>query len=88
MKAGVKREDLLATNLSGAHPGGTVRIGELLDKDGQTEIRNCYCMDTSIIPDAWGLPPTVTIAAMAKRVARRIAAEATERAVIQEGDIR
>ena len=72
MKAGVKRDDLVTTTVMAAHPGGTVRIGELLDKDCQTPIQNCYCMDTTIIPEAWGLPPTVTVVAMAKRLAKHL----------------
>jgi choline dehydrogenase-like flavoprotein len=78
MKAGVKRDDLVQTGVIAAHPGGTVRIGELLDKDCQTPIQNCYCMDTTIIPEPWGLPPTVTVVAMAKRLAKHltVAAEA------------
>lgn len=73
-KAGVRRDDLVKTGVLAAHPGGTVRIGEMLDKDCQTEIQNCYCMDTSIIPEPWGLPPTVTVAAMAKRLAKHLTA--------------
>lgn len=72
LKAGVKREDLMKTCILAAHPGGTVRIGELLDRDCQTEIRGCYCMDASVLPEPWGLPPTVTIVAMAKRLAKRL----------------
>lgn len=72
LKAGVKREDLMKTCILAAHPGGTVRIGELLDRDCQTEIRGCYCMDASVLPEPWGLPPTVTIVALAKRLAKRL----------------
>ncbi|MEW6439817.1 MAG: FAD-dependent oxidoreductase [bacterium] len=82
-KAGVKRDDIVQSCLLAAHPGGTVRIGELLDKDCQTQIRGCYCMDTSIIPEPWGLPPTVTVVAMAKRLAKHllvpVAAQAAQR---------
>lgn len=74
MRAGVARDDLMRTTVIGAHPGGTVRIGELLDSHCQTEIRNCYCMDASIIPEPWGVPPTVTIVAMAKRLAKQLTA--------------
>ena len=52
---------------------GTVRIGRLLDKDCQTPIENCFCLDTTIIPEPWGLPPSVTVVAMAKRLAKRLA---------------
>ena len=86
LKAGVRRDDLVRTGILAAHPGGTVRIGHLLDKDCQTPIRNCYCMDTSIIPEPWGLPPTVTVVAMARRLARRLtASQPVEGAVPESG---
>jgi len=84
MKAGVKRDDLVTTSVMAAHPGGTVRIGELLDGDCQTPIRNCYCMDTSIIPEPWGLPPTVTVVAMAKRLARHLTVPAEVGSAVTE----
>ncbi len=83
LKAGVKRDDLVKTTVMAAHPGGTVRIGELLDKDCQTPIQNCYCMDTTIIPEPWGLPPTVTVVAMAKRLAKHLTAELEARTTVQ-----
>ncbi len=84
MKAGVKRDDLVQTGVIAAHPGGTVRIGELLDKDCQTPIQNCYCMDTTIIPEPWGLPPTVTVVAMAKRLAKHLTVPAEAKVAAQE----
>jgi choline dehydrogenase-like flavoprotein len=72
LKAGVKREKIMKTTVVASHPGGTVRIGNLLDKDCQTPIKNCYCLDTSIIPEPWGLPPTVTVVAMGKRLAKHL----------------
>ena len=73
-EADVARHELMKTTVIGAHPGGTVRIGELLDRNCQTEIQNCYCMDAIIIPEPWGVPPTVTIVAMAKRLAKQLTA--------------
>ena len=72
LQAGVKRQDIFAYRLLGAHPGGTTRIGGLLDTNCETEIKNCYCMDASIIPEPWGVPPTVTLFAMGKRLAKHI----------------
>ncbi len=77
LKAGVERDDLVKGCILAAHPGGTVRIGNLLDTNCETQIRGCYCMDTTIIPEAWGLPPTVMIVAMAKRLAKHLAAADT-----------
>lgn len=55
-----------------AHPGGTVKIGHLLDADLQTTTANLYACDCSVIPDAWGLPPTFTLVALGKRLAKHI----------------
>jgi choline dehydrogenase-like flavoprotein len=79
LKAGVKREKIMKTAVVASHPGGTVRIGNLLDKNCQTPIKNCYCLDTSIIPEAWGLPPTVTVVAMGKRLAKHLTAPKKKR---------
>ena len=73
MKAGVHRGDIFATKPLGGHPGGTVRIGEHLDSHCQTQIKNCYCVDNSVIPEPWGIPPVVTLTAMGKRLARHLA---------------
>ncbi len=52
-----------------AHPGGTVKIGELVDSDLKTTHDNLYVCDCSVIPEAWGLPPTLTILGLGKRLA-------------------
>ena len=72
MKAGVKRENMFVNKPLGGHPGGTVRLGTHLDTNCRTEITNCYCVDNSIIPEPWGQPPTVTLVAMAKRLAKHL----------------
>jgi choline dehydrogenase-like flavoprotein len=73
LNLGVKRKDIFAYRILGAHPGGTTRIGGLLDTNCETtDIKNCYCMDASIIPEPWGVPPTVTLFAMGKRLAKHI----------------
>ncbi|MGV7223994.1 MAG: GMC oxidoreductase [Nitrospinales bacterium] len=53
-----------------AHPGGTVKVGEALDSNLQTEFDNLYVCDCSVIPEAWGLPPTLTILGLGKRLSR------------------
>jgi hypothetical protein len=57
-----------------AHPGGTAKIGDLVDSDLQTEIENLYVCDCSVIPAAWGLPPVFTILCLAKRLAGHLSA--------------
>ncbi|MBF0441362.1 MAG: GMC family oxidoreductase, partial [Oligoflexales bacterium] len=56
-----------------AHPGGTVKIGELLNSNLETPYRQLYVCDCSVIPEAWGLPPTMTIICLAKRLAKHLA---------------
>jgi choline dehydrogenase-like flavoprotein len=55
-----------------AHPGGTVRVNDLLDTDLRTEHENLYVCDCSVIPEPWGLPPTFTLIALGKRLARHL----------------
>ena len=57
-----------------AHPGGTVKIGEHLDADLKTRFDNLYVCDCSVIPQEWGLPPTWTILALGKRLAKHLLA--------------
>jgi choline dehydrogenase-like flavoprotein len=56
-----------------AHPGGTVRIGEHVDTDLQTDVQGLYVCDCSVIADPWGLPPTLTLISLAKRLAKHLA---------------
>ena len=57
-----------------AHPGGTVKIGDLVDSNLRTETENLYVCDCSVIPVAWGLPPVLTILCLAKRLAKHLSA--------------
>ncbi len=55
------------------HPGGTAKVGDVVDTDLQTEIRGLYVGDASVIPFAWGLPPTFTVMALGRLLGRRLA---------------
>jgi choline dehydrogenase-like flavoprotein len=56
-----------------AHPGGSVRIGEGVDSDLRTPTNGLYVCDASVIPQPWGLPPTLTLLALGKRLGRQLA---------------
>ncbi len=56
-----------------AHPGGTVKINETVDSNLKTDRENLYVCDCSVIPEAWGLPPTLTLLALGKRLASHLA---------------
>lgn len=82
-RAGVRRKDIVTTAPFAAHQLSSVRIGELLDENCQTPIRGCYCLDASVIPQEWGLPPMVTIVALGKRLAKHLTATARTEAAEQ-----
>ena len=56
------------------HPGGTAKVGDVVDTDLQSEIRGLYVADASVIPCEWGIPPTFTVLALARRLARHLGA--------------
>ncbi len=74
-KAGAR--SVFKTGYLAAHPGGTVKVGDLLDSDLKTEYDNLYVCDCSVIPEAWGLPPTLTIIGLGKRLAKYLAGESS-----------
>ena len=63
---------IFKTGYFAAHPGGTVKIGDLLDSNLKTEYDNLYVCDCSVIPEAYGLPPTYTIIGLGKRLAKHL----------------
>ena len=65
-------KDIYSSWLLAAHPGGSVKIGEHLDKDLQTSIKNLYVCDCSVIPEELGLPPTFTLLSLGKRLAKHL----------------
>ena len=55
-----------------AHPGGSVRLGELLDERLSCHSPNLHVCDASVIPEPWGLPPTLTLLALGSDLAWRL----------------
>lgn len=60
-----------------AHPGGSVRIGEGVDADLQTATPGLYVCDASVIPEPWGLAPTLTLLCLGKRLGSRLGQDQT-----------
>ncbi|MBW1901862.1 MAG: GMC family oxidoreductase, partial [Deltaproteobacteria bacterium] len=69
-KAGAK--STFKTQISGAHPGATAKIGEVVDKNLQTKYENLYVCDASVIPEEFGFPPVLTTIALGKRLAKHL----------------
>ena len=72
LKAGADSKSIVHSAIAGGHPGGTAAIGEIVDKDLQTEVNSLFVCDASVLPKAPGLPPILTIVALAKRLAKTL----------------
>ncbi len=70
IQAGVRPETLTVAKGIGGHPGGTAAIGRVVGTDLQTDIENLYICDNSIMPLSGGIPPVLTLIALAKQFAR------------------
>jgi choline dehydrogenase-like flavoprotein len=75
---GVEPSSISSTPIRGAHPGGTAAMGRIVDKNLQTSIRGLYISDASVIPQAPGRPPILTITALSKRLSKTIVNELNE----------
>jgi choline dehydrogenase-like flavoprotein len=73
VRAGADRESIVVSKPTGAHPGGTAAIGDVVDKHLQTEVDNLFVCDASVLPTSPGLPPILTIVALSKRLAKVLA---------------
>jgi choline dehydrogenase-like flavoprotein len=69
-KAGAKKFGV--SLVSGAHPGGTAALGKIVDKDLQTKIGGLFVADASVLPVTPGLPPILTIVALAKHLGKAL----------------
>lgn len=72
IEAKVNPHSIITTKPRGAHPGGTAAIGEVVNNNLETKIRNLFVCDASVLPAAPGLPPILTIVALSKWFAKRL----------------
>jgi len=68
--AGAK--DVWFTKMGGVHPGGTCKIGDIVDSDLMTCFENLFVVDASVMPEAHAIPPMLTILALAKRLSKHL----------------
>ncbi len=73
IEAGADRASIRTGNPVGAHPGGTAAIGDVVDENLQTEVDGLFVCDGSALPTAPGMPPIVTICALGKKLAKKLA---------------
>ena len=72
IKAGADEKSIIDTKPQGAHTGGTASIGTVVNNNLQTEIENLFVCDCSVLPTSPGMPPILTIVALAKRLAKML----------------
>jgi choline dehydrogenase-like flavoprotein len=72
VEAGADPANIIMTPLRGTHPSGTIRLGQMLDENLQTEIQGWYVCDASVFPRALGRPTVLTIIGLGKRLARHL----------------
>ena len=71
--AGCREDSIIRTPLRGTHPSATARIGDVVDTELETSVSGLYVCDASVFPEALGRPTVLTILALARRLARRLA---------------
>jgi choline dehydrogenase-like flavoprotein len=75
VRAGCDPDSIFVGPLRGTHPCATVRIGEMLDENLQTEVENLYVCDASSFPEALDRPTVLTIIGLARRLSQHLLEE-------------
>jgi choline dehydrogenase-like flavoprotein len=72
VEAGCDPGSIFVGPLRGTHPSATVRIGEMLDRNLQTDVENLYVCDASCFPEALDRPTVLTIIGLARRLSKHL----------------
>ncbi len=72
IEAGARASSIFMTPLRGTHPSATVRVGEILDNNLQTETEGLYVCDASVFPESLDRPTVLTIIGLGKRLAKHL----------------
>ncbi|HRR53723.1 MAG TPA: GMC oxidoreductase, partial [Candidatus Methanomethylicus sp.] len=68
LNAGVDEKTIVEAHPRGAHPGGTCSAFVRSPVKTFTDIRSLSIADASVIPGPFGIPPMLTVVAIAKRL--------------------
>jgi choline dehydrogenase-like flavoprotein len=71
VRAGARH--VFASHHFAAHPGGSIPIGAGVDADLATPTPGLTVCDASVIPEPWGLPPTLTLLCLGRRLGEHLA---------------
>lgn len=74
MELGAKEKEIFLGTLNAGHPGGMLPLTQAEAETLHSPLLpdNLYVCDATLLPQALGLPPMLTIMALAKRIARII----------------
>jgi len=75
LKAGAKKSSLCSAPIKAAHPGGSAIIGKVVNTNLETQIKNCYVADASVVPDELGTPVVLLALCIGKYAAVKILAD-------------
>ena len=77
MRMGADEHDIFLGTLNAGHPGGMLPLTQAEANTLHSSLLpdNLYVCDATILPQSLGLPPMLTIMALAKRIARNIIIE-------------
>jgi choline dehydrogenase-like flavoprotein len=75
LQAGVRPATLWTSPYKAAHPGGSAAIGKVVDTNLETQIKNCYVADASVVPDELGTPVVLLALCIGKYAAHRMLAD-------------
>ena len=53
-----------------AHQGGTARIGDVVNENLESEIKNLFCCDASVIPETLDVPVVLTVIGLSRTAGR------------------
>ena len=67
--AGAKPETIFRSAYESGHPACTAAIGEIIDRNQESQIKGLFVSDASAFPTPLGMPPILTIVALSKRLA-------------------
>lgn len=66
--AGAKPETIFRTAYESGHPACTAAIGEIINRNQESQIKGLFVSDASAFPTPLGMPPILTIVALSKRL--------------------
>ncbi len=75
VQAGADPDSIIVSPVRGAHPGGTASIGDVVNDNCETEIKNLFVSDVSVFPETPDLPPTLITISLSKRLSAHLLRE-------------